>query len=284
MTSSPASPGPAGFPAGPARWALLAGFAALTGIALVPLHPSPLAAALVAAGAITACALLVSGRSPRLLYGALAIAGITVLGSGQASQVGWFAVCLVGLWCGLAGPRRDAVIFLGAVLVLFITEWAWIDPDPGWAAWIAGSALSAVLGVLVRQQSELVTRLRQAQAGWPTRPAPRSAAASAATCTTSSRTPSPSPCSTSPAPASRSSTIRPTRPGPWPRPSDSAARVWRRYASPSGCFIPAATMAGTYPCPARMACPASSSASDRPGRRSAWPSRETRPGSTPPPA
>jgi signal transduction histidine kinase len=165
MTSSAGSPGPAGFPAGRARWAVLAGFAALTAVALVPLHPGPAVAGVAAAGAVAAGALLVGGRRPLLLYATLATAGIVALSYDQAGQVGWFAVCLVAVWCGLAGPRRDAALFLAGALALFAVEWAWIDPDPGWAAWIAGVTLSAVLGVLIRQQAELVARLREAQAG-----------------------------------------------------------------------------------------------------------------------
>jgi signal transduction histidine kinase len=162
-TATPAPP--AGVLSGWTRRASLAAFTALVAIALVPLHPSPAIAAAAAAIAAAAGALLAWRRRPLLLYAVLATACIAVLSYNQSSRVGWFAVCLVGVWCGLAGSRRDVALFLGAALAWFIIEWAWIHPDPGWAAWIAGTGLSTLCGLLVRQQAELVAQLRAAQAG-----------------------------------------------------------------------------------------------------------------------
>jgi signal transduction histidine kinase len=155
---------PAGFPAGRARWVALAVFAAVVGVAVTPLHPSPAIAAAAAAGTVAAGALLVRGCRPLLLFAGLATAGIAVLDY-KSSEVGWFAVCLVAVWCGVAGRRRDAALFLAGALALFTVEWIWIDPEPGWSAWIAGTALCIQLGLLLRQQAELVTQLREAQAG-----------------------------------------------------------------------------------------------------------------------
>jgi signal transduction histidine kinase len=156
---------PAGFPAGRARWVALAAFAALVGVAVTPLHPSPAVAWVAAAGAVAAAAVLAWGRGPLLLFAGLAAAGVAVLGYDRASEVGWFAVCLVAVWCGVAGRRRDAALFLAGALALFAVEWAWLDPDPGWGAWIGGTILSVACGLLVREQAELVTQLREAQAG-----------------------------------------------------------------------------------------------------------------------
>jgi signal transduction histidine kinase len=164
MTLSAGRARPAGFPAGPARWVALAVFAAVVGVAVTPLHPSPAVAAVAAAVAVAAGVLLVRGCRPLLLFAGLATAGIAVLDS-KSSEVGWFAVCLVAVWCGVAGRRRDAALFLAGALALFTAEWAWLDPDPGWGAWIGGTVLSVACGLLVRQQAELVTQLREAQAG-----------------------------------------------------------------------------------------------------------------------
>ena len=155
---------PADFPAGWARWASLAAFAVLTGIAVAPMRPNPGAAAAAAVVAVAAAALLAWRRRPLLLYAALATAGIAVLSYGESYRIGWFAVCLVAVWCGFAGQRRDAALFLGGALALFTVEWVWVHPDPGWGAWIGGVILSALLGLLLCQQGELVTRLREAQA------------------------------------------------------------------------------------------------------------------------
>jgi signal transduction histidine kinase len=156
---------PAGLPAGWARWASLALFAALAGVALVPMHPNPAVACAGAAGAIAAAALLVWRRPPLLLYAALATVGIAVLSYSESSYIGWFAVCLVAVWCGLAGQRRDVALFLAGTLAWFAAEWAWIRPDRGWGAWMGGVVLSTVLGLLLRQQAILLARLREAQAG-----------------------------------------------------------------------------------------------------------------------
>ena len=164
MTLSAGRARPAGFPAGRARWVALAAFAAVVGVAVTPLHPSPAVAGVAAAAAVAAGALLVRGCRPLLLFAGLATAGIAVLDS-KSSEVGWFAVCLVAVWCGMAGRRRDAALFLAGALTLFTVEWIWIDPEPGWGAWIAGTALCILLGLLIRQQAELVAQLREAQAG-----------------------------------------------------------------------------------------------------------------------
>jgi signal transduction histidine kinase len=165
MASSAAGAQPVDFPARWARWVSLGGFAVLLGIALPPLRPNPAVAVAAAGVAMAASVLFVWLRRPLLLYAALATAGVTVLSYAKSSNVCWFTMCLLAVWCGLAGKRRDAVLFLGGTIALFIVEWVWIAPDPGWAAWIGGVILSTMLGLLVRQQAELVTRLREAQAG-----------------------------------------------------------------------------------------------------------------------
>lgn len=156
---------PTDLPAAWARWAALALFAALVGVAVVPMRPNPAAAGVGAAGAIAAAALLVWRRPPLLLYAAFATAAIAVLSYGESYHIGWFAVCLIGVWCALVGRLRDVALLLAGTLAWFAVEWVLIHPDPGWGAWIGGMTLSVVCGLLVRQQAELVARLREAQAG-----------------------------------------------------------------------------------------------------------------------
>jgi signal transduction histidine kinase len=165
MVTSAGRAQPADFSAGWARWVSLAVFAALVGTGFAPMRPSPAVAGVATAGAVAAGALLVWRRRPLLLYAALAATGVVVLNYDKASNVGWFAVCLVAMWCGFAGQRRDAALFLTGALAWFPFEWAWVDSDPGWGAWIAGTILSALAGLLLRQQAELVEQLREAQAG-----------------------------------------------------------------------------------------------------------------------
>ena len=156
---------PAGFPAGWPRWAAFAAFALLVAIGLLPLHPSAPAAAAAAAAAVGAGALLVWQRRPQLLYAAVATAGVAVLGDHKSSNVGWFAVCLVAACCALTGTRRDAIVYWAGAVILFAAEWAWPEHDPGWAAWMGGTTLSVLAGLLIRHQFDLVAQLREAQAG-----------------------------------------------------------------------------------------------------------------------
>jgi len=147
------------------RWAALAAFTALVVIGLLRMHPSAPAAAAAAVVAVGAGAMLVQQRRPLLLFAAVATAGVAVLGYNMANNDGWFAVCLVGVWCALVGTRRDTATFLAGVLSLFIVQWVWFDHDPGWGAWIGGTTLAVLTGLLIRQQADLVSQLREAQAG-----------------------------------------------------------------------------------------------------------------------
>jgi signal transduction histidine kinase len=156
---------PADLLAGWARWLALALFAALIGIALVPGHSSPAVAGVAAAGAIAAAGLLLWRRPPLLLWVALATTGVAALNYKESYNIGWFAVCLLAVWCGFAGQLRDTALYLAGALALFAVEWAWVHPDLGWGAWMGGTALSALLGLLLRQQVALVAQLREAQAG-----------------------------------------------------------------------------------------------------------------------
>jgi signal transduction histidine kinase len=165
MISVAGSAHPVEFSAGWARWAALAVFTALVVVGVLPLYPSPLVAGIAAAVAVVAGVMLVNQRRPLLLYATIAGAGVAVLGHPKSSNIGWFGVCLIGAWCALAGTRRDAVTLWGAALILFGVEWVWFDPDPGWGAWIAGTTLTVLAGLLVRHQLDLVSQLREAQAG-----------------------------------------------------------------------------------------------------------------------
>jgi len=161
---------PAGFLAGRAAWVAATAFALLValGFALGRTYPTPnsvVAASIAAVVAVGTGVLLVRWWQPLLAYAALATAGIAVVGDGRSYNVIWFAVCLLAGWTALVGGRRDGLVYLACVIALFAAEWLWIRPDPGWAAWMAGCALTAAAGLLIRHQLDLVAQLRQAQAG-----------------------------------------------------------------------------------------------------------------------
>ena len=160
--------GPAGLTeslAGRARWAAIVVFAAVTAAGatwLNPTAPVAVAGAIVAVGAAIP---LVLGWRPVLIYVTAATAGIAMLGHGMSSNIGWFGVCLLTGWCVLAGSRREALAYWAGTMLLFAAEWLWVQPDPGWGAWLAGVTLTAAFSVLIRRDRDLLRQLRQAQAG-----------------------------------------------------------------------------------------------------------------------
>ena len=166
----PASPGPASLGlteslAGRARWAAIVVFAAVTAAGAIWLNPSAPVAVAGAVVAVGGAVPLVLGWRPVLVYAAIATAGIAMLGHGMSSNLGWFGVCLLTGWCVLAGSRREALAYWAGTMLLFAAEWLWIQPDPGWGAWLAGVTLATAFSLLIRHDRDLLRRLRQAQAG-----------------------------------------------------------------------------------------------------------------------
>ena len=115
--------------------------------------------------AVAAAAALVYSRRLPLLAAAVATAGIAVEGDGLASDIGWFAACLLAGWCVIVVSQRIGLIYWAAMVILFGAEWLWVKPDPGWGAWLAGSTLTVLCALLIRHQIDLVAQLRAAQAG-----------------------------------------------------------------------------------------------------------------------
>jgi signal transduction histidine kinase len=149
-----------------ASWAVYGVFGAfvLIGLALRLPRITPLDGA---AAALALAAGLVALRVPthRLAFvAAVAAAGVAVLGNATASNVGWFAVCVLSGWCALIAPRFHAMLFFAASLALFGAEAAWAERDPGWGAWAAGLACMVLAGLLIGHNLRLVAELRAAQA------------------------------------------------------------------------------------------------------------------------
>ena len=153
--------------AGRVKWIAVAVFAAVIivgALGFTPVHPSPPVAAAGAVAAVGAATLLVLRQRPALPYAAVATAGIAALADGQSSNIAWFAVCLLAGACVLAS-RREGLAFWAGTMILFVAEWVWGRPDPGWGAWLAGVTLTAGFSLLIRHDRHLLAQLRQAQAG-----------------------------------------------------------------------------------------------------------------------
>jgi signal transduction histidine kinase len=95
----------------------------------------------------------------------LATAGVALLGNGTSSNVGWFALPVLAAWCAMSAPLLVVGGYLAGSVVLLAGEAIFTDHDPGWAAWIAGTAFSAVASFFGRRQRDLLAELRAAQAG-----------------------------------------------------------------------------------------------------------------------
>jgi signal transduction histidine kinase len=159
--------GLAAYLAGRVKWIAVAVFAAVItvgALGFTPVHPSPLVTAAGAVAAVGAATLLVLRQRPALLSAAVATAGIAALADGQSSNIAWFAVCLLAGACVLAS-RREGLAFWAGTMILFVAEWLWGHPDPGWGAWLAGVTLTTGFSLLIRHDRYLLAQLRQAQAG-----------------------------------------------------------------------------------------------------------------------
>jgi signal transduction histidine kinase len=160
-------PGPAYLTAR-VRWLTLGALSVLAVIGVLIQRPGQggpvaIAGAVVAVGA----GVLLTRASARLVLpcAALAAAGVTMYGTGDSADVGWFAICLLAGWCAVGGPRRAGLIFWAGCLLLFAGQWIWTGHDPGWVAWAGGTGLTVLAAALLRRQFDLVEQLRAAQAG-----------------------------------------------------------------------------------------------------------------------
>ena len=150
--------------AGRAACAAIAAFV-LAGLGM-RLPDYPVAASLVTMATLAVTALLLR-VGPALVGPVVAAsgAGVALLGTGEPSNVGWFAGCLLGGWCALAGARRAALLYFAGLVVVLAAQQLWVTSDPGWLAWGVGTACMVAAGLLVRHQLVLVAELRIAQAG-----------------------------------------------------------------------------------------------------------------------
>jgi signal transduction histidine kinase len=120
-------------------------------------------AVLVAAGAVRLTARDRPVLSP--IAAALSGAAVALLGNGSASNVGWFAICILVARLCFVASTRVTVAFWAAGVLAFGLEWWLTTDDRGWSAWIAGTTFTAFACLLARRDRDLAEQLRIAQAG-----------------------------------------------------------------------------------------------------------------------
>lgn len=117
--------------------------------------------------AVGGAALFATPRRPVLVpvFAVVSAGGVALLGTGEASNVGWFAVCVLVGWSAFLTSTRVVIGLWAAGIAMFGLQWGRTTHDPGWAAWIAGTTFAAVGFLLARRERDLAERLRIAQTG-----------------------------------------------------------------------------------------------------------------------
>lgn len=96
---------------------------------------------------------------------AVAAVGVAVECDGNPSTLGWFALCVFAGWGALNNSTIQTVVLSTGLVAILGAQWLKILDEPGWAAWIAGTAFTTIVCALARRQRDLIDQLRQAQAG-----------------------------------------------------------------------------------------------------------------------
>lgn len=121
----------------------------------------------VLAGAAAVAGGTVAFLAPRLRVPGVvtATAAVAVLCNGDASNIGWFGLCVLTALCALGTPLVVAGgCWLGTTLLLG-AELVFSQADHGWTAWLGGTTFTFVASLIGRRERELVRELQQAQAG-----------------------------------------------------------------------------------------------------------------------
>lgn len=90
-------------------------------------------------------------------------AGLLVLGHGGSANLVWMGFCVAAGWVALASALPVALTG-GAVLgAALLGEWAQQTEEPGWFAWVVGTAFTLVACAFARRLRATVVELQKAQ-------------------------------------------------------------------------------------------------------------------------
>jgi len=144
----------------PAMLALFAAVGAVMGDRPLPVGIAVAGAVAVLAGAVAWRGLVGWPLAAALLLGA---AGLLTLGHGGSANLVWMGFCVLAGWAALAAALPVALA-VGAVLVVaLVSEWTQQTEEPGWMAWIVGTAFTLVSCAFASRLRETVDQLRAAQ-------------------------------------------------------------------------------------------------------------------------
>ena len=142
---------------------MLALFAAV-GVAMSH-RPLPVGIAVGAAVVALAAAVAWRGVVGWPLAGALLVgaAGLLALGHGASANLVWMGYCVLAGWAALAAALPVALTVGGVLGLALVSEWAQQTEEPGWMAWIVGTAFTLVACVFASRLRDTVEQLRAAQ-------------------------------------------------------------------------------------------------------------------------
>jgi signal transduction histidine kinase len=130
-------------------------------------RPAGAVAALGLAAAVSGGAIAWRRLTGWALVGALAVpaALLVVACDRQASNAGWFGICVLAGWAALEAALVPAVVTTSALVGMFLVQSTVVSDDSGWTPWMVGTLFTAVVCGFARRQRTLVEQLQQAQAG-----------------------------------------------------------------------------------------------------------------------
>lgn len=140
---------------------------ALFGVLGVAMGHRPLLLGLGAAAGVAAIAAAAAWRRlsgwPLAAALLVAAAGLFVIGHGSSANLVWMGFCVTAGWVALTSTLPIALTAGAALVVGIVVEWAQDTDEPGWAAWILGTAFTLVACTFARRLRETVLQLQEAQ-------------------------------------------------------------------------------------------------------------------------
>lgn len=121
------------------------------------------AAAVVVAAALALASWNVAGW-PLTLGLVLPAAGLLVLGHGHSANLGWMGLCVLAAWSALTSAVPVALTTFAVLAAAPVGEWVLDVSEPGWGAWLMGTAFTTVACIFARRLRLTVTQLRATQA------------------------------------------------------------------------------------------------------------------------
>jgi signal transduction histidine kinase len=146
--------------AAPAALSLFAVLGALMG-------DPPLAPGLGIASSIAALSAILAWRKvtawPLAATLAVTTAGLVLLGHGEPANLVWMGLCVTAGWIALSSEMPVAVTAGGVLGATLVWEWIQQPDEPGWVAWLVGTAFFLVACTFARRLRLTVEQLGEAQ-------------------------------------------------------------------------------------------------------------------------